>query len=830
MKILSMQLKGYRRLLLKNIEYISLTCEHKIHLILGTNGSGKSSLVEELSPLPALHQEYAKDGYKHIEILHKNSLFLLKSTFSPGHNVYVFEKDGVELYRGGVVSVFRDLVKTEFGITQEIHELMTGAIKFTNMSIGERRSWFTKISDADYTYAIQYYNKLASQYRDITGAINLNQSRLVREKVKLLTPEATVALTEDIKGLEAYIAALMDLKTPMRTSESNLRLDLSNREKKISNLYDSLMAHHRKYVNSHGFTSHNDIDDRIINLKSCIQSNDTTVSNLCKKIEEEQYTLDTLEKLHLSTSGDIDATISKLLNDIDSLRSQRTYLTHYNDPVAASNALTAVSINLSEIFENIAPNVNEEYSRSTFQDAVRMCDLATQNIHTYEVNITELGLQKKEMEHLKLHSETECPKCEHKWFRGYSENKYQDICTRLKFFETKLEEGTVLQTKAHARKEEIETYLNLYRVYHNITLAWPILEPLWNQFAESEEIFSNPRRVSNIVAAVQGDLQLLIRINALGIQFDENTKLKDLMIQNQVSSIDTLRKEIDQWNSQLFNLNQTQKHLKNDLAETLEFKKAVLASALQHAELKQNLEACNASQAELISVLRSTAINDSIYRLKLRLTDQERVLSSLCIQEAVINNLEIENVRLAERGEVLKVALQALSPKDGLIAKGLTGFINHFIGQVNVFIRKIWLYPLELIAISPDETDGVDLDYKFKVNVGNNSVTSDVSRTSSGMQEIIDLAFRVVAMQYLKLEYAPLIMDEFGKTLDAAHRESAFYAVTNLLTSANFSQIFMISHYEQSYGSLKNTDITVLCDSNVVLPDGMVFNSNTIIR
>ena len=145
MLIKKLILSGYKRLALNHINYIEFTPENKIQLILGSNGSGKSSLLKELSPLPANHIEFSKDGYKIIEILHNNSHYLLKSIFSSSGNKFYFIKNNEELNPGHTSSVYKELVKKEFNITQETHDLMTGYDKFHSMSVSERRNWFTKI-------------------------------------------------------------------------------------------------------------------------------------------------------------------------------------------------------------------------------------------------------------------------------------------------------------------------------------------------------------------------------------------------------------------------------------------------------------------------------------------------------------------------------------------------------------------------------------------------------------------------------------------------------------------------------------------------------------
>ena len=62
-------------------------------------------------------------------------------------------------------------------------------------------------------------------------------------------------------------------------------------------------------------------------------------------------------------------------------------------------------------------------------------------------------------------------------------------------------------------------------------------------------------------------------------------------------------------------------------------------------------------------------------------------------------------------------------------------------------------------------------------------------------------------MKYLNMTDYPLNLDEFAAKMDSTHRKAAFYTISNLLLNSNFSQIFLINHYEDQYGSLKNAQI-----------------------
>jgi hypothetical protein len=94
------------------------------------------------------------------------------------------------------------------------------------------------------------------------------------------------------------------------------------------------------------------------------------------------------------------------------------------------------------------------------------------------------------------------------------------------------------------------------------------------------------------------------------------------------------------------------------------------------------------------------------------------------------------------------------------------------------------------------------------------------------MKEVIDLAFKVVSMAFLNIQDYPIFLDEFGRSFDKSHRDKAYLLIQDIINNTNFSQIFIINHYEHSYGCIKNSDILVLCPNNITIPNDSVFNQH----
>lgn len=831
MKLIKAILQGYKRLALNNIHYIEITPESKIQLILGTNGSGKSSLVKELSPLPALHQEFTKDGFKIIEYTHNNSHYLLKSLFTNSGNSFHFIKDGEELNKGLTQTVYRELVRKEFGITIDIHELLIGENKFHSMSVAERRHWFTRISDSDYTYAIQYYMRLKEQYRDIQGTIKLQQSRLVQESEKLLQPDEEEKYRYEIKLFSQLLSNLLELKTPGTLSKVELNSKISQTELRLSTLSQALLKHKTSFPNHESFLSLEAIDSCLVETQALVHSKQRHIDELYAKIAKHQSTLNALKDTNISSFSDIDKSIETLLQDIQIKKKEIHLPLVFNEPNEALTALMDVYDYLTDIVTRIEVNDYQEsriYTRELYQVNLDRKTNLNQIKAKHTSLLNDCIVIKRELEHFRDHNELECPECNHKWIKGYDEVKYQTNLKLIDAITADIEASTKELEKIDIYLEKANHYFDLFRSYTHIQKACSILTPLWNYITLNEIIFKAPATITRIVETLKIDLQIAVQLQGMEVKLKEMFELKATLANNQEASIVSVQSAIDELNNKLYLENQSLQLCKQQVIKLNLYKSSTKAIESINDEILSILHERDIATDKFIELSKRDTLNKGIELTRMELSTRETIISRIDIQRAVVANIQLQLLELTDKAEVLKIAVKELSPTEGLIAKGLTGFINHFVHQINTFIRKIWLYPLELIPIAPDED--VDLDYKFAVKVNDDHIVPDISKGSSGMKEIIDLAFRVCSMPYLKLNTAPIYLDEFSVHLDSSHRQAAHYAIGNLINSSDYSQIFMISHYENSYGSLKNTDVTVLCPSNIGIPKDMVYNKHVIMH
>ena len=831
MQYLSITLRKYKRLALSHIEEIKITPFNKIQLLLGTNGSGKSSLLSQITPLPASHQDYHKGGYKIIEILHNNSRYELKSLFTLEGNRYHFIKDGVELNDGLTATTFRELVKQQFRVTQDVQDVLTGATTFSAMSVADRRSWLTRISDCDYTYAIQYFSRLKERHRDMIGAIKLQQARLVQEKSKLLTSEEEDKVRYEMDILNSYFETLLSRKSPIKTSVADIRTSIETLEADIVGLVRDYRSFHRVFGNLEGYTNKEGMESDLIESRAHERNLELQIQKLCEVIESQDTILESLKNVNVTDIGDIDARIDRELNEVSTLKSQYRLGLYFSDPQSALNSINSVSDNLSYLSIELVENSDKRFSRDNYIEALEKAKAleVKQNSLLQKQTVAEAKI--KELEHFRDHNKLECPKCSHVWSKGFDSIQYSMAIDNLSAVRLELAQCVLDLETANRHTETIRAYLEVYRTYVNISKSFTDLNPLWSYLTDNSIIFNDPRKIIQVVETVKGDLSIAIKVDSAEKRLKESMSIKQALRNSQESNVASFIAHGESLHAQLYELNAQLQIAKQKCARLISYREAVKQMESISLKLQSHSGQVESKTQELLEAQRMQALNEAIQLVQIELSNREQMIAKADVQHGIINSIQEQILDLTENAKLLKIALDELSPSQGLIAKGLTGFINHFVAQMNLFIKNVWLYPMELMPILPDEDDGVELDYKFQISINGETVDTvpDISKGSAGMREIIDLAFKVVSMMYLGLEKAPLILDEFGSKLDAAHRQSVQVGISNMINTCNFSQIFIVSHYENAYGSLKNADVCVLHPANVQMPVDMVFNKHVVI-
>lgn len=817
MKYLYIELNYFKRFSLNNIDHFSMHITDPLQLILGTNGSGKSSLLDQLTPLPAHHLDYAKQGSKVIKIAHNQYTYTLKSSFFPSQK-HSFLRDGVELNEGGTVTVQKELVKHQFGITPEIHELLLGKEPFDRMSSSRRKEWFIKLCDTNYDYAIKVYNKLREKHRDAQGAIKLAKKRLVHESEKLIQTDEENILISEAKSLHECMSHLLEYRMPVEKDLDTLQINQSQLDESLTKVAKSLNA--LVEVQSTEQLTDLELDERIVHADNSSIRSKALIERYAADFLKNQNKIDALQKAEQQTIESLEETLCELTRARQTIQSKSLLPEPILKAKVAMDAFQAVKFTLSDVFASIPSNKEKTYS----QAAVVLKKERLSNIQVEKSNLIEnLQAKQNKLKHMTVHKDKpdlQCPSCHHKFSLNYNDEAYQKLKDSILTLEVRLEK------ELNPEIALIETYLQScsdyaqqYKQYAQCVNGWVILSPYWDYLNEKKVITDNPQSGIIELSLIEKDLLDQITQEDMLIKFNEKAQLLVSLKDVGGADLNTLiatNEEINDLLSEETSSLKTSTQLHKTAVETKARIYQISLASKKITELIQKKRQVNKDEIETI---RRIELNNAIRQIQSALATREHVLNNLALQKGIVENVTQQIFDLEKEEEALSILVKQLSPTEGLIAEGLLGFIRNFIAQMNSFIKKIWAYPLVIQSCDVLEDTSVDLDYKFPMMVqSSDNIVSDVSKGSEGMKEIVNLAHRLIAMRYLGLQDSPLMLDEWGATLDTAHRGQATNMIKSLIEQQTFSQLFMISHYEASYGALSNAQVCVLNGMNITVP------------
>ena len=823
MRIVSIELNGFRRMALNGIKRFKLKPTARVQLILGANGSGKSSLIGELTPLPATAANYTKDGSKIITIDHAGNNYVLTSDFGSAFK-HSFKKNDEEMNEGGTGSVQKELVKQEFGITQETHDICTGVERFSSMSPSRRREILTELCDTDYDYALKVFGKSKEYLRDTTGALKMAKKRLVGETSKLVSPETIDGIEKEVDAIVKDVDILYRNRVSGTRTQREIEDETDTLEMEIVRLSNKVLTY--RYTTEQVWMPE-DIKAQIDLHRQELTSINTRIQIATKEYEELKKSHEVFLKTGNSSVDGLKDQIKQLQDKRNGLLSARKLGLEFTGAEAAKTALQAILDNLQIVLVEFPENSERNLSQLKLQEWRQKVDSLKQDILKIDNQLEQLGHQKFHMESLVKGDQTQCPKCDHKWHPGYSKSAHDMLLQLMDKLATQKQGHQLVLKDAEEKVFKNEQYGVSMRDYLRMVRATPVLNPFWDMLREADIIHTYPRQAAIKVEQLEKDIELSCQAVEVDKEIDRLKDLMELAIKASDSSMANVTQRLEYVESNLGyltkELNKTQEAIASDqawLAKTTEF----LAN---EERVRQYALRMRAAADEMIVTIRNDIINDCLRELQIELAKRQGLLNDFRMQQGIVNDIAKQVAFLETQEMVARLVMNELSPTDGLIAEGLLGFIRVFTRKMNIVIRKIWTYRLEVQDCSVGDGETAELDYKFPLLVADeDNVVPDVRLASLGQREVVDMAFRIVATSYYGLNDAPLFLDEFASSFDKEHRVNASNAIKAILEQLSFSQLFMVSHYEAGHGVFTVAETCVLLGTNTTTPPQGTFNQH----
>ncbi|MNO14039.1 hypothetical protein D3C76_36790 [compost metagenome] len=811
MFICELVLHKCRRFYLKGIETLKINPSLKTQIILGTNGSGKSSLLKEgFTVLPADARDFEKGGYKYIKVMHNGRVYELTNDFSGKSPVHSFVVDNEDLNEGHTGAVQRELIREHFGMTSDLHQVLSGQLKFTSMSAVQRREWITLLSSADFDYVIKLHGRIKRAVRDTSAVIKHLSGRLVSETAKKVDEETFNSLRR--QSQEVY-DRLMGLHKHSKREGLPDSFDVYSHE------YHSLLAeiegflHQATLLKSVVPVIVKDTDnDAVIELKNSLKSRVQMLEAALHEVSDRHQAID--KQLHdLQELEDVDPVMleEQIMAFTDHLAELKEKFRTGSDVTKLPNhEYCFATINETmELLHNVVVTDDSFLDRNAHVEKQRELSELQNNMMKGQSRIGELEYR---LEHIRNCASILCPNCNHSFKEGVNGNEEGEIRLTLergysfrRNTEEKIEVISSWMRDAHALGEVMYTLQNLRD--HN-----PDLNQLWYLITTHGGFEAGRKLIplcNDFIADVKNNLDIIAVERELKPLLERRQQLKE------ADGSSHLREVANSLSDRVVDL-------KGHLIDARETLKEVEQFHVRMTEARQISKAVELGMSRLNELMTSMTkfvaveeIEAQVKRHQVQLGMLEQSLAEAEVQMGIVNDLN-RSLEEARAEEAALVELEKLlSPKDGIIAEQIMVFINTFIDAINGVIAKVWGYNLALDTCNLE--DG-ELDYKFPMYVHNTgNMIDDVRFGSDSQIDIVNQAFVLVVYKFLELQGFPLYLDELGRTFDEVHRLNLTLALKDLMDDETYSQVFFISHSFESQNSYPNSQLVVMDDSHVSL-------------
>jgi hypothetical protein len=812
MFIYELELHLCKRFSLRDISTITIKPTVKTQMVLGSNGAGKSSILKVgFSVLPAQASDFHKGGYKKVKVLHAGNEYALATIFEKSSPDHEFWCNGENLNIGGTGTVQKELIREHFKMTQEIHDVLSGDEKFTDMSPLRRREWITKLSDTDFTYVLGLYSKVKRGARDAAAVVKHNNGRLVTETSKMMNENDLETLVNRSKQFTDELNLLLQ-----ECGNSNDNVEVLNNQ--LRSEYNSLiqfMQSGLKKINVRapdldiGIKSEEHLDRLITQYTSDINGHHVMMEEICRIFQHYESQMRELTSVEGMDEAYLRGRV-KELDELISIEMKRLRTGETYDQIGNSNQVSMAVVEFRGEVQALDTEQRELYGIEVVNERRGYLERLHHAKNTLSNNI---GNVEGRLQHIAQCNETGCPKCGHTFKNGVDPSEQETLQMSLTMGTQKLsglnDQITDIQSymeKANRHQANVSRIEKFRRSHPEASNFWGYIDragglELGKELIPAINLYMHDLEVAKVIFDYMSDLKPLREAIATidSISADKGSIREEYYFyQGRINELtDRIRKE----GAEL------------DLLVDYSLRQTAFTAFTE--SVRTRLDSLTDLQDRLIEGFRQSEIRRLIKDDQVALAMVETSLTETEIQRGIVNDIRKEISTVSVEEQAYKLLSEALSPVDGLIAEQISIYINAIIDRINAVIARVWGYNM---AIKPCDVADGDLDYRFPLyTVSADNDIPDISKGSDSQIDIVNQAFRLIVYKFLDLHDYPLYLDELGRSFDEVHRHNLIPAIKDMIDDSTYSQIFMISHYADGQNSYPNSEIIVLDDSHVTL-------------
>ena len=849
MRINRIFLKGYKRFKLSNISQFEAEFPSNVTVIIGSNGSGKSSLLSELCPLPSVRSDFDSDGRKELDITHDNKSYQIISDFSNKTSPHSFIVNGVELNIGHTTEIQNELVLKHFSLTPSIRDLIYNKIKLSKTTKAERRNLFLRINPMDLSLILESHKKTLGKIKDCKANLNLLYTKKNDLEGRMMSDEIlknNIATKDKLKQQSSLLQNLIfGLSQHIESIKSNYREDLMYNGTinidEIHRTYERIRSDIRKYncvARGEEFYIEkeklNSEQSKLTEKKSNILS---TIETLSREIDEFNKHLDAnAEARSASSIEDEIKAIDKALADIPDINFDPIPIDDYNkhfDIIERVRTYLTVFMNSNVTMLPVDVIYNK---RSELRELNSKLTLLSSNANRLRTSKSETERELTSLRE-KAMVPSDCKsicglRSVFKTRQDLLNEKISRYNAELEVLEKDIAGTGILYNKLH---DELEPFVknDLVGVFNNLKNC--LNNSGFKLFKNDDELIDGINNKSMKIIADMNEIMKLSDCAHHKNKLLENRKLLATELKTILSTSDIstsfIKKELEKknirLNKELTNKENIEAQLVNvngKLDTYQEYSTACnIVKELQDKYDRGERSLVVKKAIEYWSTVRSKyiATQDEIQE---ELRQIETILKEQDMIRHVYDTEIIPTIEsIVKQREVLAKIEYALSPNTGIPHSSMVKYLNVMINNVNYFLSQIWSYKMQLDTVSEHSS----LDYGFPLQVAGN-VSKDINMLSDGQSEVIDLVWVLTILLQMKLlDKIPFYADEISRCMDTYHRGKTLAFLNSLMDNKFINQLFIINHFAAISDGF--TDSNVICLNSENLND-LPSNTNEFVK
>ena len=803
---------------------------NKIILLVGPNGSGKTSFLSLLTPFSSVGNldvrnssnliMDGKNGYKEIEIVNGDDVYLIKHFYTPkkseGHTVKSYiQKNGQELNPNGNVTSFKEWVKEELNVEMDYLKLIRLGSNVTSMidlTETERKTFMNKLLEEADVY-LSFHKKVNNDLRQLKDMISHavdKQNRLgiisiqdVEDSIDNFEKQLYIKQEqlEKINGtisISQHIIDEIDDPYSLKTKLS----ELQRKVKKMTNILEK-----KDYESS----DPDFYDKKITKLEMMINQRNTKINVSKSVIQNYLIQLDDLNeslhktKIQYGKEMESDTELKSMEKEIDKLSTEIENIK--NGLTQPKPDITKDEIDKFVVFlKNTQQQLNRtyEFGLNPVKKVIKLLK-NNKNVLQY-INGKLYDIQSTETSDLLLE------RLRNRF--NFNEKDLPNDCvnTNCSAMQVYIQIANILHNEEDKTKDDLMTlqsmelvYQNLlnilteFRSYGDIISKLPsyiksdfLTDSIYDKISSCKYIY-NDKKINDLLSVIT-EYHLLSELeekrDSMKLTLSKFKKMSNTIYL--LEQIEAIKDNIDTLESQVLSLKtdiSKDGELNKEDLNTLELYKELYETFTDYEFKKKELEDMEIEYNKFISNL--SKIKDSnieLSKLKMEISFLTNKIQSLKTSITQYQELQKDLNTYNEIYDEMTLVKESLSSSKGIPLR----FIKSYLGNTEEITN-------ELLDIAYNGDIYID---KFKITqneftipfYNRGKLLRDVKLASQGETSFISIALAFALSSQTMHKYNIMLLDEIDSTLDIHYKEKFLKILENQIDRIDSEQCFLITH------------------------------------